>query len=167
MTDVKIDTTTGLPGLPEGYFWRINGYSVQIMREVETGTWSDWYRIPENFTAGLRTAEDAANQGRRAYKEGAYEFQGRVVKPGFFGGLAFEYRKRRNAHSNDVFTHYYSGSDVMGSWGYEFEEEGRNTKSNILRRVTACYTEWIETQREDAEVAELIGDYPPKKLGDA
>lgn len=165
MNHVKIDTATGLPELPEGYFWRVAEYSIHIMEPVSVGPWGDWYRIPKEFTQHLRTAADAKAQGERAYSKGSYEFEGRIINFGFLGGVGFDYRKRRAAHDTDVFSHYFEGGSGYDSWGRVHEDEGRNTKANLRQRAENCYVEWRATIREDQEVADLIGDYPPKKLG--
>lgn len=74
----EIDEATGLPVLPDGYFWRVRDYTVEIRRNLPPGPWyrESYYGEPQtsgDFEKRVRTV------GRRWPRKPLIEVESRVV----------------------------------------------------------------------------------------
>lgn len=60
---MTIDNETGLPELPEGYFWRVNRESVEIRKSLPDTQWAE--RNPYDFDLGFYTNEKGRRESRQ------------------------------------------------------------------------------------------------------
>lgn len=158
MSDINIDPTTGLPELPEGYFWRISEHRIEIIRILqEEGEWSEWERIKP--------------KGRRwSTKSVAFEFE---LRPHPILRLLLPrgyQRARRNLVESCVAWERYGEGwlEMTWEWGAAGPDEPDPvTPENVIERCQAVLAGWEKRKTEEAEREarqSLYGDYPPKKL---
>lgn len=146
----EIDESTGLPKLPEGYFWRVGESALSIMWRKPVGVWSEWKPVTST-AAFLSTSYEVENRTR----EEARRWPRKTV-------MVPEYRTRLSGDDVPVFVTRY------GEWepayrGWQCVEADPVTVENLHDRALETFTGWDAKKASDA----LLGDYPPKKFGGA
>lgn len=156
MSEIDIDETTGLPRLPDGYFWRVRkeGYSqysfawavggwigqVSIYAKDEAQQWSDWSDRITKYRDGNRDYE---------YREIPAE-----KKKLFASRTRSLVRQERSRFSErEVLVH--SSTEAT-------DDNNPVSAKNILARCEEVIDAW----NESIERKKIYGDYPPKRLGD-
>lgn len=157
---MNIDPTTGLPELPEGYFWRIAEiksdytttiyYRAQIMYTITRATtperkhwWSFQKPSPEvvvtEHVRAYGTVQDAVKVAKRAENKAAWEAE---------------------HGTNEDYGFYHSG-------GYIATEASLLTKGDVLTAAKLALDKWEaakDAKLKKAASDALLGDYPPKVL---
>lgn len=142
---IVMDEATGLPALPEGYFWRVGYSELSIMRNAAAGNWSDWV-------------------SKNAWRYSDYEREGRTIQVGVKRFtrrpvMVEQSRYRRPARVVAEFVKRYGEWDE--DWRYSCcIEPDPMTRENLYDRACEVYNNWQQKLAERA----LVGDYPPKKF---
>lgn len=143
MTEIKIDPNTGLPELPEGYFFRVTSWDVQIRKTYPDTKWltsdprGNWdsYRVYSDKET--RTVARGIEESKRTWRGRQKVTRTRNVKE-------FRFVNRSKL--------VYSARPT--------EEDGEITKKNLLELATNAYIKYAEMKENES----IRGDYPPKKF---
>lgn len=158
MTDVKIDPATGLPELPEGYFWRVGAPHHSLMWgayksgvEIMEETYGPWREFKRN---GVYTGHVMPDKYPDKYEFRAV-FQ-TVRERTWYGGFR---------HRNDVVSEH---REIIGRGAFQLSREDtpyeRVTRDTLFEVAKETYLAWQERLRELREWDDLQGDYPPKSV---
>lgn len=137
---MTIDQNTGLPQLPEGYFWRVEEHTITIFADA---VWGEWRENVRGWYQGSKTAELRVRKERRR---------------GFLFG-SVKVNEVRIKHTQRMHLKTY------GEWEFS-EGKMRNTEAdpvtpgNVVERCQEVLLEWEADKSRKA----IYGDYPPKKL---
>lgn len=143
---MTIDNETGLPELPEGYFWRVNRDSVEIRENLADTNWTT--RTTYIFSA--YGSENPRRETREVVREVTTLREVGFFRPRFIPEVRYktEHEERYTNRSNGIVKAWTDKTEI--------EEHYPVTKKNIL---SLC-----ERALETFEARNLLGDYPPKKL---
>lgn len=156
---MKIDESTGLPELPEGYFWRVKRDRVEIRQSLPDSEWEPFRGMlhwgDSNRTPGCRTEtrtvtktlEEATGRGMWRNRVRSREYEVEEVR---YVGRSAEIVAHGTPKTGPQM---YRGDDGVL---YTQPQMETITRSNLL---VQC-----EGAMEKFEALKLYGDYPPKKL---
>lgn len=141
-----IDKKTGLPELPEGYFWRINPFSVEIHIELDDTEWAEYDPFWSNYNPeSFRYQYD--------YRE---VVKTREVRK-WFRTKTEEYTARERREVNRSYLEVSVMSDILfPEFDRPFPSRATILPEDVLPLCEKALREW--------EAKKLYGDYPPKKF---
>lgn len=154
---IDIDPDTGLPRLPEGYFYRVSEYEVSIMEDRGPGPWMSsmpsWYEHSGEVES--RQVMGEMNDWHRPWYMFGFRRHYKYEVP------RTQYRSTRETmmvarYSEDVITGDHLPLRSAGEGGHWVEVN----KDNLISMAEVARLRWESAK----EVSKLIGDYPPKKF---
>lgn len=160
---MNIDETTGLPELPEGYFWRVNRQSVEIRKTLPNTEWrraEGWgFSFESYYTEGKRETRTVSKTKIVESRVGL--FKKRIVKTEIPYDSPEERRVDRSQAVTSAKTEVIGKTPSVGSYYGDryyryYDVHADITKDNILPLAKKAF--------EQFEAQNLYGDYPPKKL---
>lgn len=133
----EIDDATGLPALPEGFFWRVNEVSVEIRKRLPD---SEWGPIYAHWGGWSTYQPSGTGESEERTKEVTVYKKRFLRKPLKTLELEYEYRE-------------INRSEVVEKIA---TLDPRITRENLLDLCREAV--------EAMEARKLYGDYPPKTL---
>lgn len=133
----EIDPETGLAKLPDGYFWRVESSSLEIIYKVPQGKWSEWAR-----------------------GEGAWYANADVEFRGHWFWREHRFRCRASEQVAWI-ERYGEWEQISIDWFWRCITPDPNTAENLVQRTIDSYEKWQTAIKRQS----ILGDYPPKKLG--
>lgn len=162
---VNIDPTTGLPELPEGYFWEVKPYEHTSYGMYNTTKELRGYEV---CITTLRETTTTAKKERwydkavtKTEVKPVSVMSRRLIDPSKYAAAS---EKSEAYHKNGAL--WGGGYDFFGATYYDYI-----TPEIVLEEATKLYTAWqealevsrvAEAKREVSEA--LVGVYPPKSL---
>lgn len=152
----KIDDATGLPELPEGYFWRVEKQSVSIMEKRPDTEWYATYSPSPHIEPGREYRDAVSTVTRKAW--GLFPVTRTVVsKETRIVNRSQAVVTQKTEETGEKYT-------VRGTIRYdnirmpdqEFKLHKDLTREDL---IPLC-----EKALEKFDNRKLLGDYPPKKL---
>lgn len=141
---MEIDKNTGLPQLPENFFWSVGPWEIRIKENVGPGEWSDWY-----------------SQLSWPIDKTSYEIETKNERYSFWRNTKF-IRFRRKPTTRTVFIATYNEDEYDVDEDFlESPDKEPVTAENLVARCTEIYGVWRKFQ----EANSIYGDYPPKSFG--
>lgn len=169
--EIKIDPATGLPELPEGFFWEVaeheSGMPVisivgrKALRWVDDEGWSEKSFIDCYGWAGHNHWEvveaDEAPASYLARKTGKTK-EVKVDVPLFWplGVMGVTRKKAQTFYEVETFHAVANAIDKSGNFDW--------TEKSVALVARNVYAEWRERVQKQTRKAKLIGSYPPKRL---
>lgn len=170
--EIKIDPITGLPELPEGFFWEVeeheSGMPVISIGGRKSLTWVDEDGREENphsysslFGASYRYHKVLERtDAPRLYvarktgktKEGTVD----VPLPWILGEWGLTRKKEETFYEVETFHTIANAVDKSGNFDW--------TEKSVALVARNVYAEWRERVQKQTRKAKLIGSYPPKRL---
>lgn len=187
---MNIDTATGLPELPEGYFWRINQEDVQIRRRLPDSSWQKRYYgrfgyldllDPDEERLEFREIDAEVTKSRQIghwfWKKTVYEEVPAKTEQFRFVERSKKIvsaqtekngettRKPGKSHTAEYRTRYsyygyYAGRDMV-SPSYTDPDTIIEHRHPVTKKNVLSI---CEKALEKFYALDLLGDYPPKKL---
>lgn len=178
---MNIDPTTGLPALPEGYFWEVRRH----MESIHAGNAFSGYSKPWDVPAGYEVCIMVTRTCTVAH-------EGTITRPKVRWWEAQPVMTTPTTYTEEKVTTLVKSKRIIdpakvaaNNEAYEFDAQAgwdvsitypptyydHITPELVLEFATKCYTEWqavLEDNRvakAEREVSEaLVGVYPPKAL---
>lgn len=151
MTDQEIpyDPATNLPQLPEDHWWSVDEQHVSIMRKSAV-TWSH----NENRFYSEKERDAFISEGENRYNHYTFEEPYRT---------GFLLLKKRMIYSVTRSNSPVCVQTRKTPWDNDLQDNLYMTKAlrDELTRLT--WLDWRESEKIDEELAEVTGEYPPKK----
>lgn len=168
MTEVLKDATTGLPELPEGYFWRVGKVTTEQMRwdgRQITQT-IEGVGLIRKTTKTTKTEHPVYGENwYNAWKKVGTRFEETVEvteKTVDYETFDTTYQLSEKdevpAYARNVRDHTYSDELICREHEITIDEAG------ISFLADKIFTYWSERETERLNKARLFGDYPPKTL---
>lgn len=176
--DYTLDENTGLPVLPEGFFWRVGEASFWNLTVLRVSVMQEWFVTEEEHVWKTFTIPGTWRTFWKDQKRDQLVIEEKKIRK--------TCRVRsRDAMETDVFPHMEdTGLSKKGRTEEMLQEEGfvrtgpqgwakvlEPTEETVLDIALRVYGDFMEGQEKDAalkaqrqEIEKLTGDYPPKKL---
>lgn len=175
---MSVSSETGLPSLPDGYFWRVNETSVEIRKTLPDTKWipildgctrvlAGLYNLDIDQTRETKQGEPYTVQEQMKNWWGLTRKKTRTLHP------ILERAVNRSQRILIQFTKEVGRETVPGSiyppghkyYRPEFKQAvyAKVTEDEIRRIASELIDKFGINERAKG----LVGDYPPKKLGEA
>lgn len=159
---VNIDPTTGLPALPEGYFWEVKPYIHTDYRHMG----SEYNKEMRGYAVHIKTMRTVTTTSKKV------RWWDKVVTTTEEKAVSVASKRLIEPEKHDEAYELYTSPDSV-IWHDYFQNVHYDhiTPELVLEFAAKCYTEWqdeleakrvAKAKREASEA--LVGVYPPKAL---
>lgn len=164
-------TDTGLPELPEDYYWRVKYNSVEIRKNLPDTEWSELYPYGDYYFY------DDDDRTEQTPERRTREVEKTVAVKGLFG------KRHKTKTVSVVEKRYVDRSALVFSQDNDYSGQTRTTRPHYVgdsvyiapelirlplpvtrENLTALCEKALEGWNTEKATKELLGDYPPKTL---